>query len=583
MPAHAPRLRLREWVISAGTLVALMGCGSPPGTPPDQPDRATPPSVWAAGSTEKIERSRRAELPHDGIYDASARTIRLTAVRGEHAPFHLVVTTHGDPLADVRVQAAPLTCDEHVIPARHTQVFYEHQVNVYAPTGTHGRPGYWPDPLVPLTRPFSVPGTGTTDLPRHQPLWVDLFVPRNQHPGVYRGEVSVTAGNAAIGSLRIELTVVDLTLPEKRSFPAHVGYYEHHIARMHGLEVNSDAFRRVFRRYLELLLDHRLDPRTGLGMRGRVEDSTYVLQWPRPDLEQLFLDRDRLRVYVTPVPQGVPRQSGAEPFTDAYARLVSDHVKKVIAHARQRGWYGKLGFWMPVDEPNTAEEYAAARRWGDAVRAVDPEIPVAITEQPFTENPAWGSLVGHVNTWVINGNYLFEGEDRIAARQAAGDRMIWYVSCDQLYPQPNYYIDREAADLRMIPWLTWRYRMSGFLYWTATFWEEVRDPWRDPITWKWFPCNSPAAGEGSLVYPGNFAERYTGQDNVEGPVASLRLTMLREGLEDLELIRLLGEHDRAAADAIVRTICRNVRDFTRDPNVIDQARTAVIRALLQRR
>jgi len=54
--------------------------------------------------------------------------------------------------------------------------------------------------------------------------------------------------------------------------------------------------------------------------------------------------------------------------------------------------------------------------------------------------------------------------------------MLWYVSCDQLYPQPNYYIDREAAYLRMVPWLTWRYGMSGFLYWTASYWEEIRDP-----------------------------------------------------------------------------------------------------------
>jgi len=78
-------------------------------------------------------------------------------------------------------------------------------------------------------------------------------------------------------------------------------------------------------------------------------------------------------------------------------------------------------------------------------------------------------------------------------------------------------------------------------------------------------------------------ERDTGQGNVDGAVASLRLAMLREGLEELELIRLLAERDRATADRIVRTICRHVLDFSRDPNVIDDARAAVIRALLDRR
>ena len=96
-------------------------------------------------------------------------------------------------------------------------------------------------------------------------------------------------------------------------------------------------------------------------------------------------------------------------------------------------------------------------------------------------------------------------------------------------------------------------------------------------------ASTPAAGEGSLVYPGHLVERYTGQANVDGAVASLRLAMLREGLEELELIRLLAERDPVAADRIVRTICRHVRDFSRDPNVIDDARAAVIRALLNQR
>ncbi|MAB88214.1 MAG: hypothetical protein CMJ90_01985 [Planctomycetes bacterium] len=571
---------------SIALLVALTGCVANDPAMEATPSPAAVPvkaNVWAAGSTEKIERHRRAALPHDSVYDPSTRTVRLTAVRGEHAPFHLVVTTHGLPFPNVRVQMSPLSCDGHPLPAENCELFYEHLLDVYAPTGAHGRAGYWPDPLVPLTRPFTVPGTGRHDVPRNQPVWVDLFVPRDQRPGLYLGEVQVTCEGVSLGSVHVELTVVDVTLPEARNFPGHVGYYENHIARMHGLEPDSEAFRRVFKSYLELLFDYRLDPRTGPGMRGRVDGDRYVLEWPRPDLEKLFLDRDRLRIYVSPVPQGVERQSGHAPFTDAYLKLVRAHVEQVMAHARARGWLHKLGFWTPVDEPNTAEEYAAVRRWGDAIRAVDPDVPVAITEQPFTENPAWGSLVGHVNTWVINGNYLFEGEEQINARQQAGDRTIWYVSCDQLYPQPNYYIDREAADLRMVPWLTWRYGMSGFLYWTATYWEEIRDPWRDPITWKWFPCNSPAAGEGSLVYPGHLVERYTGQANVDGAVASLRLAMLREGLEELELIRLLAERDPVAADRIVRTICRHVRDFSRNPNVIDDARAAVIRALLNQR
>ena len=216
------------------------------------------------------------------------------------------------------------------------------------------------------------------------------------------------------------------------------------------------------------------------------------------------------------------------------------------------------------------------------MRAVDAKVPVAVTEQPFAENPAWGSLVGHVDTWVINGNYLFEGEEQINARQRAGDRTIWYVSCDQLYPQPNYYIDRSAADCRMISWITWRYKLGGMLYWATTLWREVRDPWADAISWKRSHCNAPAAGEGMLLYPGNLVEKYTGQENVYGPVGSLRFALLREGLEELELLELLASlGGREAADEIAASICRSVKDFSRDPEDIESARLRLIRKIAE--
>jgi hypothetical protein len=541
------------------------------------------PRLWATGSTEKIQHRYRTHLPHDGVFDAATRIVKLTAVRGEHVPFHLVLSTYGPAMEGVTVKVSPIRAGDRALPSGSVRLFYEHLIKVYAATGQHGKRGYWPDPLVPLTRPFTVRAAGPSGLPRHQPLWVDLFVPRDQTAGVYRGSISVQAKDGLVGSVNVELTVVDITLPAKRHFATHIGFYEHHIARMHGLKQDSAAFRKLFNKYLEFFLDNRIDPRTSPGMRGRIVNGQYQLEWPRADLEKLFLSRGRVKIYISPVPQGVPRQNGEKPFDADYQRLIGDHVRLVVAHAKKNGWADRLGFWIPVDEPKRAGQYAAVRHWADAIAAVDKTVPVMVTEQPFTENPAWGSLVGHVNAWCINGNYLFDGESAIAKRAAAGDRMIWYASCDQLYPQPNVYIDREAADLRMVGWITWRYQLKGFLYWTSTYWEEVLDPWRDPITWKWFPCNSPAAGEGSLVYPGHLVSKYTQQENVDGPVGSLRLAMLREGMEELELLRLLREAGGGAeADRIVRSICRNVRDFQRDPAAIDAARAQVIAALLAR-
>jgi len=585
-------------VVVTVTLCVLVCCSLPAAAVPDSDvikvgdtyfayaiDLARPArtgiSVWAAGSTEKIQNRRRSDQPHSRVWDADTRTVTLCAVRGEQVPFHLVVSVTERPATNVTLEISDLKQDENVLSTTNIRPYLEHLVTVYAATGLHGRRGRWPDPLVPLTRPFSVSIAGNGD-PRHQPLWIDIQIPRDQVPGTYEGSLIVRADQGLLGTINIALTVADVTLPAQRLFPAHVGFYEHHIARMYGLEPDSAAFQEIFKEYLKFFLNNRLDPRTPPAMQGRVENGKYILTWPRPELERLFLDHGRVQFLISPVPQGIPGPGREEPFTEDYLGYIQQHVAQVIAHARQNGWYERLVFWMPIDEPKSAVQYEAVRRWGDAIRAVDSQVPVSVTEQPKTENPAWGTLVGHVNAWTVNGNYLFHEADAVAARKQAGELITWYVSCDQLYPQPNYYIDREAADLRMIPWITWRYKLDGILYWNSTFWEEILNPWIDPISWKWFPCNSPAAGEGSLIYPGHMAERYARQDNVHGPVGSLRLALLREGLEELELLGLLAElGGEAAADEIAASICRNVRDFSRDPHAIDFARTRVIEEILK--
>jgi hypothetical protein len=136
----------------------------------------------------------------------------------------------------------------------------------------------------------------------------------------------------------------------------------------------------------------------------------------------------------------------------------------------------------------------------------------------------------------------------------------------------------------MVPWITWRYDLGGILYWASTFWREVKDPWLDPVTWKRSECNAPLSGEGTLIYPGNLVERYTGQENVFGPVSSVRFELLREGLEELELMLMLKESGgESEVDEIVESVCMGIRDFSRNPNAIDEAREKIIKEILKRK
>lgn len=574
---------LKKLSLTMGALLCLALCGCV--VPPTQ-EVTGPPGIriWAAGSTEKIQRANRSGLPHSGAWDEAARRVRLEGVRGEHIPFQVVVTADRIDLEKVTVEISPLRCGDFSLPVDSIKVYLEYFSKVYASSGKNGRKGYWPDALVPLTRPFDIRSSRRDRGPvlRHQPLWVDVVVPVGQQPGVYEGDLTIKAGGEELGRLGVELKVWNVTLGKERHFPVQFGFfYGREIARIHGVEQDSDEYRELFFEYLGYMLDHRVDPAfISIGLAGGLKDGRYVLEWTDPRMEKFLFERGQCRFLVGAGPPGLNREGLSK---EQYEEYVRQYLRQVIEHARKSGWYERLSFTGAVDEPQTKKEYEAVRYWAELIHSVDPNVPVAVTEQPIADKAEWGTLVGYCNEWIVHGNVLDKNREAIAERQSAGERVSWYISCDQLYPQPNYYIDRSAADCRMISWITWRYRLGGMLYWATTLWREVRDPWGDAISWKRSHCNAPAAGEGMLLYPGNLVERYTGQENVYGPVGSLRFALLREGIEELELLEQLSAlGGRDEADAIAASICRGVKDFSRDPNEIEAARSRLIRAIARR-
>ena len=100
-------------------------------------------------------------------------------------------------------------------------------------------------------------------------------------------------------------------------------------------------------------------------------------------------------------------------------------------------------------------------------------------------------------------------------------------------------IDFGAAN-RVMQWLAWKYRMEGELYYSMNeAYGQDNDPWVDI---RLFGGN----GDGTLFYPGRPA-RIGGRSDI--PIESIRLKLIREGMEDYEYLALLAQLDgRQAAD-----------------------------------
>lgn len=119
---------------------------------------------------------------------------------------------------------------------------------------------------------------------------------------------------------------------------------------------------------------------------------------------------------------------------------------------------------------------------------------------------------------------------------------------------------------RMIFWQQKREHVQGPLYWCTPYWDpaSTENPWDNMMTVK--EINPDLRGDGSLFYPG----RHVG---VDGPVSSLRLEMIRDGLEDFDHLSMIESRlGRDACDAFISRLVRSLQDYEQDPMLLEQVR-----------
>src|SRR5262249_40750956 len=97
---------------------------------------------------------------------------------------------------------------------------------------------------------------------------------------------------------------------------------------------------------------------------------------------------------------------------------------------------------------------------------------------------------------------------------------------------PNYMIDIQGPANRVMQWLAWKFRIEGELYYSMDqAYNGGNDPWTNIAL---FGGN----GDGTLFYPGR-PNRIGGHTDI--PVESIRLKLIREGMEDYEYLALLAK------------------------------------------
>lgn len=547
-------------------------------------------TVWVAPAEQKIRSDDRTEK-ENLVWSDKDKKIAVAGAGNEHVPFQVVITSSvkGSP----REVKAPdgfmietsdlISAQGHTILKENINFYLEHYIMLFATSSPVGATGYWPDAIVPIKKPFGM--TAQYDIVKNRPIWVDMFIPSGTKAGEYCGNIDVTQQGELVQTLQLNVKVYDFTLPDKTSLITYMNISKDQLAHFYNKSSDSDEITDITQVYYDKLFANRMEPWFNDMLTPGVE--------MKDNQVKVTFDHDRYlyymntlktkRVLLNALPGNLNQLITAKPFSDEYNKIIKSYLSQVEAYFNKNKWHNCLVFNSPIDEPRSFEDYENTRKWGSLVKESTSNVPFLATRTPVfpKEHPEWGSLQGYVSNYSIHGNHLNDPlvKQAISDEKSKGGEITWYISCDQKFPQPNYFIDAPAMDLVMVPWITSRYNMDGILYWAINWWSQTSNPWLNANTFhSGFLCSDGSVlnGEGSLWYPGDFVERYTGQPNVNGPVSSIRFELLREGIEDYVYISMLEElGDKAFASEQVRNLVVDVKAFSRNAANLYSTRKAM--------
>lgn len=548
--------------------------------------------VWAVPAEQKVRPDDRTET-NNLVWTKSDKKIRVAGAGNEHVPFQVVITApvpdRGVPAAKgFFIEASSLSAGQGKNIGKEQIKFYlQHYILLDAPSSPVGATGYWPDALAPIVEPFGM--DAQYSVVKNRPIWVDLIIPTGTAAGTYKGQVKVTQDGKLIETLNLEVEVYNFSLTDETPLVTYINVSRNWLAGFYNKPSDSEEIEKLTQTYYDFLYKNRMEPWFNDMLLPDIEMSGKNIKVTFDDAKYKYYMNDlkTKRVLLNALPGNLERLVTEEPFSKGFNEKVKSYLSQVEKYFSKNGWKEHLVFNSPIDEPRTLEDYEDTRRWADLVHdaAGDVAFLTTRTPVPVKEHPEWGTLRGYVDNFSIHGNHMNDPEVKrvIREEQAKGGEMTWYISCDQRYPQPNYFIDAPALDLVMVPWITERYGMDGILYWAVNFWSQTESPWLDAGTFhSGFLCSDGWVlnGEGSAVYPGNETKRYTGQPNVDGPVSSIRFELLREGIEDFVVLSMLKKagHETFAQQQ-VNDLVIDVSAFSRNLKELYLARQAMAKRL----
>ncbi len=570
----------------------------------------TPDVILAAlNSMERLS-------PYDPVRGGPEAVVK--AARNEFESFQVVISPVQRNIRVVKAEMSELKSDKGIIGQENIKLFREEYVRVRRSSPeAQLPPGLFPDPLLPFInqvtgKPIEVfrqyrkrwgepvisSGSQLYPIPfeiwqgQNQPLWIDIYIPKDAAAGEYRGVFTITLDPRAFSSrqggdtlksntfsLPVKLTVWDFTLPDGPGLRNHFGNFRG-VARAFDVEPDSEKFREIEMNYCRMMAEHRINPPLLSALMPEMNpDGSLKISASRHEALKKYIEEFNITDFEIP---RAPLRDVTTTNREKAIRYYRDYYNYV----KDNGW-DKQAYLYMWDEPNLKENYEQVIAVGEIVQTAAPQLKRLVVEQTYLQDPDWPDMDPAIDIWCPL--FSFIDRESVNSKIASGDEVWSYTALVQTARpyHPNYekvknlnppywQIDMYLSSYRTPGWMNYQYNIKGLLYWSSVYNNRsvsgVVDPWFLPYFSDFGKtCN----GEGFLMYPGHPC-------GIDGPVSSIRFKTIRDSMEDYEYFTILEKlAGREAVLKYVSMVAPDWWDTATDPNIIFQTREMIAKEIVR--
>ncbi len=521
---------------------------------PDLRARRWAQKTGADGFVLAVESSmQKVFLETEKFGSTFASDYRLAAARNEHESFQAVVYPLTDELANVTWELSSLANRQgETIGADVRLVGY---VETKQPSYPVDFNGWWPDPLLDFkTSVDSVPGNEVL------PLWVTVDVPETAKAGMYRGTLTVAAAGVAPQTVDIACEVWDFAIPKHTHLKTALSW-RGHLPQLYP----EDQVEAMTRKYHDWMLEeYHLNPNNIYGGPDPSWDVERLKELRAKGLNAINL------TYVT-APREPSFNEGA--YWKGFEGKVAA-IKKALATVEAAGCRDIAFIYCFDERPSSQLDvvFETAAR----LKELWPDIPVMTTayDRTFGMERDNGTAM---DIWVPLTPHFDDNAENIAKAQELGRDIWWYVCIGPKHPYANWFVEWPAIEGRLLMGaMTAKYEPGGFLYYAVNRWPLNKKVITDGPKTDWNPASYKINnGDGSIMCAGP-----------DGPLATIRIENIRDGIEDYEYYLLLrdllkAKKRSAALGEVPSAVVEDLSHFTYDPQVLYNERERVAREILR--